>query len=195
LSNFWSRSVVYLCKKILQIDYEIVGKGNIPEKGNFLITSNHQSAWETFFFTALFRGSVFILKDELKKIPIFSGYFKRLGFIFIKRDEGINSIRKITKSVSSLIKQGKSKFIIFPQGTRIYPNEKVKINSGFFAVHKMTGVPILPVVHNSGKFWLNKRFSKVKGTIKVVIYPIIKNNRNKDKMLNIIERRFDKSLL
>ena len=27
------------------------------------------------FFTALFKGSVFILKDELKHIPIFSRYF------------------------------------------------------------------------------------------------------------------------
>lgn len=195
LSNFWSKSVVYICKKILQIDYEIIGKENIPDKGNFLITSNHQSAWETFFFTALFRGSVFVLKEELKNIPIFSGYFKRLGFIFIKRDEGINSIRKITKSVTSLIKKGKSKFIIFPQGTRINPNDKVKINSGFFAIHKMTGVPVLPIVHNSGKFWLNKKFSKAKGKIKVVIHPIIKNNKNKDKMLDIIEKKFEQSLL
>ncbi len=61
LSNFWSRSVIYICKKILKIDYEIKGKENIPKKGPFLITSNHQSAWETFFFTAIFKGSVFIL--------------------------------------------------------------------------------------------------------------------------------------
>ena len=159
-----------------------------------MITSNHQSAWETFFFTALFKGSVFILKDELKTIPIFSQYFKRLGFIFIKRDKGLNSIRKITKSIISLAKKGKSKFIIFPQGTRIHPRKKVKINSGFFAIHKMTGVPVLPVVHNSGEFWLNKRFTKITGKIRVVIYPIIKNNKNKKKMIELIEKKFDKSL-
>ena len=67
LSNFWSRSVVLICKKILLIDYEVLGEENIPKKGPFLITSNHQSAWETFFFTALFKGSVFILKNEDKK--------------------------------------------------------------------------------------------------------------------------------
>ena len=32
--------------------------------------------------TSNFPGSIFILKDELKKIPIFSQYFKKLGFIF-----------------------------------------------------------------------------------------------------------------
>ena len=59
----------------------------------------------------------------------------------------------------------------------------------------MTGVPILPIVHNSGTFWLNKKFSKVKGKIKVVIHPVIKNNKNKDKMLDIIEKKFEQSLL
>ena len=135
LSNFWSRSVIYICKKILKIDYEIKGKENIPKKGPFLITSNHQSAWETFFFTAIFKGSVFILKNELRNIPLFSGYFKRLGFIFIKREQGLNSIRIITRSVTSLLKK-KSKFIIFPEGTRIPPDQSSKINSGFLQYTK-----------------------------------------------------------
>ena len=73
-----------------------------------------------FFFTALFKGSVFILKDELKHIPIFSRYFKRLGFIFIKRDKGLNSIRTITKSVDKLIKKGKNKIYNFSRRYKDY---------------------------------------------------------------------------
>ena len=84
LSNFWSRSVILICKKILLIDYEVLGEENIPKKGPFLITSNHQSAWETFFFTALFKGSVFILKDELKNIPFFQGILKGLVLFLLK---------------------------------------------------------------------------------------------------------------
>ncbi len=193
LSNFWSRSVVLICKKILLIDYEVLGEENIPKKGPFLITSNHQSAWETFFFTALFKGSVFILKDELKNIPIFSRYFKRLGFIFIKRDQGLNSIRVINRSVSSLIKRGKTKFIIFPEGTRTDPDKIAKINPGFFAIHKLTKIPILPVIHNSGRFWINKKFIKKNGKINVKIFPLLKSNYKKDKVLNNIETRFRSS--
>ncbi len=193
LSNFWSRSVIYICKKILKIDYEIKGKENIPKKGPFLITSNHQSAWETFFFTAIFKGSVFILKNELRNIPLFSGYFKRLGFIFIKREQGLNSIRIITRSVTSLLKKGKSKFIIFPEGTRISPDQSSKINSGFFAVHKMTNIPILPVIHNSGKFWINRKFTKANGKISVKIFPIIKKSKDKIKTISLIEKKFSSS--
>ena len=193
LSNFWSRSVVFICKKILLIDYEILGEENIPKKGPFLITSNHQSAWETFFFTALFKGSVFILKDELKNIPIFSRYFKRLGFIFIKRDQGLNSIRVINRSVSSLIKRGKTKFIIFPEGTRTAPDKIAKINPGFFAIHKLTKVPILPVIHNSGRFWINKKFIKKNGKINVKIFPLLKSNYKKDEVLKMIEAKFRSS--
>ncbi len=194
LSNFWSKTVVCLCKNILRIDYEITGMENIPKDGPYLITSNHQSAWETFFFTALFKGSVFILKDELKHIPIFSRYFKRLGFIFIKRDKGLNSIRTITKSVDKLIKKGKTKFIIFPEGTRIMPNKSAKINSGFFAIHKITKIPILPVIHNSGKFWINKKFTKLNGKISIIIFPIVKKNNEKGKLINFIEEKFRTSL-
>ena len=172
------------------IDYEISGYENIPKNGPFLITSNHQSAWETFFFTAIFKGSVFILKDELKNIPIFSRYFKRLGFIFIKRDRGLNSIRVITRSVHSLVISGKTKFIIFPEGTRIDPDKNVKINPGFFAIHKITKVPILPIIHNSGSFWINKRFTKKNGKINVKIFPIIKRNYNKKRVIDLIEKKF-----
>ena len=193
LSNFWSKSVILICKKILLIDYEVIGEENIPSKGPFLITSNHQSAWETFFFTALFKGSVFILKDELKNIPIFSGYFKRLGFIFIKRNKGFNSIRVINRSVSSLIEKGKTKFIIFPEGTRIDPEKTAKINPGFFAIHKITKVPILPVIHNSGRFWINKKFIKKNGKINIKIFPLLTSNYQKDKILNDIEAKFRSS--
>ena len=76
LSRFWSKSVIYLAKYILNINYRVYGLKNLPKDGNYLIVSNHQSAWETVFFSYYFSCPVFILKEELKKIPIFSWYFE-----------------------------------------------------------------------------------------------------------------------
>ena len=183
LSTFWTKSVIKLSKLILGIKYEIKGVENIPKSGSFVVASNHQSAWETFFLGSLFPGSIFILKDELKKIPIFSQYFKKLGFIFVKREKAFDSLKILLKSVRELISQNNSIFIIFPEGTRLKPGDRIKLNSGVFAIHKLSGLPILPIKLNSGKFWINKKFNKRKGTIIIKIFPIINKEDDKEKVM------------
>ena len=184
LCTFWTKSVIKLSKLILGIKYEIKGVENIPESGSFVVACNHQSAWETFFLGSLFPGSIFILKNELKKIPIFSQYFKKLGFIFVKREKAFDSLKILLKSVRKLISQNISVFIIFPEGTRIKPGDRIKLNSGVFAIHKFSGLPILPIKLNSGKYWINKKFNKRKGTIIIKIFPIINKVNDKEKVMS-----------
>ena len=190
LSNLWTKKVIEITQKILKIDYELIGTQNIPRKKSYLITSNHQSAWETFFLSFFFKGSIFILKEELKNIPLMSLYFKELGFIFIDRNSGFKSIKNIIFSIKNLQERGVRKFIIFPEGTRIPINSKGKINPGVFAIHKILKIPVLPVKHNSGKYWRNKRFIKEPGKIKVEFYPVIKKTYNRRLFMEKIEKIF-----
>ena len=191
LSRFWSKSVIYLAKYILNIDYRVSGLKNLPKDKNFLIVSNHQSAWETVFFSYYFSCPVFILKEELRKIPIFSWYFDKLGFIYINRQDKFSSLKHVVKSINLLISSGRKSFVIFPEGTRVEPNKKVELNLGFFAIHKMTGLPILPLVHNSGVFWKNKKFNKTRGDINIKILPMIKDLGNKSLAKKTIEDIFN----
>ena len=190
LCTFWTKSVIKLSKLILGIKYEIKGVENIPKSGSFVVASNHQSAWETFFLGSLFPGSIFILKDELKKIPIFSQYFKKLGFIFVKREKAYDSLKILLKSVRKLISQNNSIFIIFPEGTRLKPGDRIKLNSGVFAIHKLSGLPILPIKLNSGKYWINKKFNKRKGTIIIKIFPIINKEDDKEKVMTKLAKYY-----
>jgi len=192
LCTFWTKAVITLSKLILGIKYEIKGVENIPNSGSFVVASNHQSAWETFFLGSLFPGSIFILKYELKKIPIFSQYFKKLEFIFVKRDKAFDSLKILLKSVKKLISKNNRIFIIFPEGTRIKPGERIKLNSGVFAIHKFSGLPILPIKLNSGKYWINKKFNKKKGTIIVEIFPIIMKGEDKEKVMTKLENYYYK---
>ena len=84
LSNLWTSKVIAITQRILKIDYELIGIKNIPKNTSFLITSNHQSAWETFFLSFFFKGSIFILKEELKKIPFNVFIFQRARVYFYK---------------------------------------------------------------------------------------------------------------
>ena len=60
--------------------------------------------------------------------------------------------------------------IIFPEGTRTDPKDGIKKFSnscGYLSVNN--GVPIIPICHNSGLYWRNKKFLKHKGEVKVHI--------------------------
>lgn len=180
LSNIWSFSIYFLCKNILGVSVIVNGKNNIPKDKSILIASNHQSAWETFFFTFLFNDPIFILKKELRFIPIMSWYFKKLGFIFIDRSKGLNSLRHIIKSIKKLKDDSPKTFIIFPEGTRLHPGEKKEsLTPGVFAIKKNLNLPVIPVTHNSGEYWHNKKFLKTQGIIQVNIFPELKSLNKK----------------
>ena len=115
LSKFWTGSIIKLTKVILKINYQIIGLENIPKQKFFLLVSNHQCAWETFFYSFFFNNSIFILKKELKKVPLMSRYFKKLGFIFIERDKGFKSIKHIINSIKLVKRKGVKVIIIFPE--------------------------------------------------------------------------------
>ena len=190
LSVIWTGSIIWFSKKILGIDYIIEGKDNIPENKPFLVASNHQSAWETFFFVVLFGDPAFVLKEDLKNIPILSSYFSKLGYIYINREKGFSSLKKVINSISKLLRKDVKSFIIFPQGTRVSPGEKKELNSGVIAVNKILRIPILPIKHDSGLYWKNKKFVKNKGVIKVKIYPILEDNMSKVELKERMEGIF-----
>lgn len=193
VSEFWTKSVMNLCKWILLVEYKIIGEKNIP-KPPFIIVSNHQSAWETFFLPCFFTKSIFILKKSLNNIPIFKGYFKKLGYILIDRDLGYSSIKNLLGSAKKSIKLGTNSIIIFPEGTRLKPNEKKEINSGgVLALYKYLKLPILPISHNSGEFWKNQKFTKCHGIINIKIFKPIEFGLSKKEVIkelnNLIFKR------
>ena len=71
-----------LSKKILRIKYELVGLENIPKDRFFLLASNHQSAWETFFFSFFFNKSVFIFKEGVKESSFNLKILQKARFYF-----------------------------------------------------------------------------------------------------------------
>ena len=190
LSNLWSLIINFLCVRILGVSVIVYGKNNIPRNKSILVASNHQSAWETFFFTFLFDDPIFILKKELRFIPIMSWYFKKLGFIFIDRSKGLNSLKHIINSIKKLKNKSPKTFIIFPEGTRLLPGEKKELLApGVFAIRKILNLPVIPVTHNSGEYWHNKKFLKTQGTIHVKIFPELKS-KDKEVFFNELKDCF-----
>ena len=166
ISFFWSKSVIYIIKYVLKINYKIQGNLNLL-KQPAIIASNHQSAWETFFLYTLFENPIYFLKKELNKIPILSFYFKKLGFIYVDRKTTFKTSKIILTKIKNHEIDNKRTIIIFPEGTRTRPGEKNNLGAGVFLLYKHLNLPIITIRHNSGSFWINKKIKKKMGTIKL----------------------------
>ena len=117
------------------------------------------------------------MKREILMIPFFGWAISRLKPISINRKMKIESLRKVIKVGGARIKDGYA-ILIFPEGTRKTPENgigKFRNSCGLLASNEE--VPIVPICHNSGKYWLNKSFKKNPGEINVVIgKPMYGNN-------------------
>ncbi len=121
IMGYWSA----ICLRfILSTKIIIKGKENIIKNEKFFIASSHQSMFETFFLQTIFNSPIFILKNELLRIPIFGWYLKKIGSISVNRNKitknNLGLIDKIKKSLES----SNRPIIIFPQHSCL-PNERI----------------------------------------------------------------------
>ena len=101
-----------------------------------------------------------IIKKEILMIPFFGWAIARLKPISINRKMKIESLRKIIEEGGARIQQGYS-ILIFPEGTRKEPKDGIgKFGNSCGLLASNEAVPIVPICHNSGKYWLNKSFKK-----------------------------------
>ena len=73
--------------------------------------------WETFALLQFFDQPLFILKRELKWIPLFGWYLIKSDMIGIDRAAGGRSLLQMARRAGEAVRRGRQ-LIIFPEGTR-----------------------------------------------------------------------------
>ena len=132
---------------------EVKGVDNISKNQKYFVASSHQSIFETLFLQTIFNNSVFILKKELIKIPLFGLYLKKLGCISIDRNKISKDNLNFSEQVGKVITNSDKILIIFPQGTRKTYEDRSKFKKGFSRIYNDLNISCLPVAINSGKVW------------------------------------------
>ena len=184
LMGYWTS----LCLKIfLSTKIIIKGKENIITDKKFFIAASHQSMFETFFLQTIYNSPVFILKKELLLIPIFGWYLKKIGSISIKRNKVTKENLGFFEEITSQIKNSDRPVIIFPQGTRVLPNERPSFKKGVARIYEELKIACQPIAINSGYVWPKKGSKHSKRTITVSILKPIEYGLNKDDFLRTIE--------
>jgi 1-acyl-sn-glycerol-3-phosphate acyltransferase len=167
VAMLWGRCLVVAARIVCGIRLDVRGLEHIP-RGAALIASRHQSAFDTFVWLTLLPRCCYVFKQELRRIPLFGPLIGAAGMIAVDRAGGGAAIRALLLEADRAVGEGRQ-IVIFPEGTRKEPGSPVILQSGVAAIALRTGLPVIPVSTDSGRYWGRRAFRKRSGTIRIVI--------------------------
>ncbi len=163
---------------------EIHGKNKIEKGRAYIVMSNHQSLFDVWALIGMLPLQIrWIVKSEIRKVPVFGYTLDRMGHVYIDRQRRQDAYLSL-KTAAWKIKKGTS-LVIFPEGTRSEDGRLLKFRYGGAIIALKSGVPILPVTINGGRFVLPKHTLSLRpGRIQIIIGDTIdprrfaKNSKN-----------------
>ncbi|WP_298963972.1 1-acyl-sn-glycerol-3-phosphate acyltransferase [uncultured Roseibium sp.] len=167
----WSRALLLLMRITVGLKVEVRGRENLPD-GGFIAAMKHQSAWETVSLIPLFSSPTFILKRELRWIPIFGWYTAKFKQIPINRGKRSEALAAMMEAAKEAIAE-KRQILIFPEGTRRPAGAEPKYKYGIAHLYKDLQCPVVPIAHNAGLYWPRSSWKVYPGTVVVDILPPI----------------------
>jgi len=185
VGSWWARTNIVLMRVICGIKVEFRGVEKIP-KGPLIVASKHQSMWETISLLRFFEAPFFVLKRELKFIPLFGLFIIKTNMVAIDRSAGGSALRSVMRRAAEEVRHGRQ-FVIFPEGTRTAPGAPPHYKAGVGLIYSECGVPCLPVALNSGLFWPRRTFMRYPGTLVVEFLDPIPPGLKRDEFLKRLE--------
>lgn len=185
----WVRSVAWIERTVLGLDYRVLGTENLPPTGSYIVAAKHQSAYETMKIHLLLEDPAIVLKRELLRIPIWGRFLKTTGMIPIDRASGRKAMGAMLQAAEAAKSEDRP-IVIFPQGTRVPPGQKRHYKVGVVALYSALDVPIVPLAMDSGLFW-PRRGLKRGGTVTFSILPPIPPGLEPEPALAQLEQRLE----
>jgi 1-acyl-sn-glycerol-3-phosphate acyltransferase len=186
LAVIWSRSSLIATP----VFTEIKGKENIEKNKSYIIVANHASQYDIFVLYG-WLGIPFkwIMKEELRKIPVIGYFCQVAGHIFIDRSKPEEAIKRINNAKEFLIKKNYS-ILFFPEGTRSLDGRVKKFKKGAFKLALEMNIPVLPVtIKGTHSILPAKTTNLLPGKAELIIHkPISVEGLNKDSINNLISK-------
>jgi 1-acyl-sn-glycerol-3-phosphate acyltransferase len=189
-SRLWARGVIGLLRVICGVRLRVTGAEHLPRAGPALVAAKHQSAFDTIVWFALLPDAVYVMKQELFRIPFYGWIARRTGMIGVDRAGGSNAMRGMLRAAREAVALGRQ-IVIFPEGTRVAPGERAPFQPGIVALATATQLPVIPVATNSGRVWGRRAFHKHPGEIVVAVLPPLPPGLGRAALLGELEARIE----
>lgn len=144
--NVWSAFHRWCVTHILEIS--VHEEGQRPTAPAFYAIK-HESFFEAIDLAVMLKEPVVFAKEELFRIPGWGSAAKAYGAIPVMRSAGAKGLRAMMGEALRFTGSGRP-LAIFPEGTRIPHGERPPLRSGFAALYKLLGLPVVPVAIDSG---------------------------------------------
>ena len=149
---------------------KVSGLEKLNPHQSYVFALNHQSIFDIFvvygWLPCIFK---WMMKAELRKIPLIGKACESAGHIFINRSNPIEAKHSIEKAEAHL-KNGVS-LVVFPEGTRTKTGEMGVFKRGAFRVATDLSLPIVPVtIRGSFERMPRNSFNVHPGTVEMIIH-------------------------
>ena len=187
-AKWWSRLICYL----LFIRVKVYGAEKLELSQSYIVAANHQSVFDIFamygWLPNIFK---WIMKAELRKIPLVGKACESAGHIFIDRSNPIAAQVSLKKAENQLT-DGVS-VVIFPEGTRTKTGEMGKFKKGAFRIATDLNLPILPVTIKGSFERLPRNTIYVSpGTIEMIFHdPLHVKNFEENQQSELIQQTWN----
>ena len=172
VAKFWARLMVWALCAICGIELRVFGRERLMCDEAMLIASRHQSAFDTIVWLTLVPHCCYVVKRELIRVPLFGRLVRMAGMIVVDRSGGGAAVRGLMREGERAVRE-KRQIVIFPEGTRGSPDTLLPLQPGIVAIATRTGLPVTPVVTDSGLCWGRRAFRKKPGIIHIrILEPI-----------------------
>lgn len=145
----WTHMHRWLIEHLLGIHVKV--EGAVPP-GPHLIAVKHQAMVETLDMVRITNLPIIVIKKELADLPLFGLLTRRYGVIAVERSAGAKALRALVAEGKRAKATGRQ-VIIYPEGTRVRVGETPPLRSGFAALYRALGLPVIPVATDSGVLW------------------------------------------
>ena len=161
----------WIILKVCGIRLKVRGKENIEPGQRYVILSNHASYLDPpALVLALGLQFRWVIKKEVRKVPLFGLALEASRNLFIDRSKGSDALDSIKRGVAQL--PDNTSVLIFPEGTRSWDGKMLPFKKGGFVIAKDGQLPILPVsIRGSHQRLPKGRAAFSRGEIEIVIHP------------------------
>lgn len=183
-----------ICGIKYQVHYPTTEENDIPNMpdgnkrvdGKSIVAAKHMSILEIAVISKVMPKTFFIMKRELLWIPIYGWAFWRCGMLGVNRAKGKTNMKKLAQDVEQRVLDGYT-LVIFPEGTRAKPGQKIPLKRGLLLLAHTLKLPILPVGTDAGLYW-PKHGRMHSGTANVWFEPLLPSNASLDEISDAINR-------
>ncbi|ABW66793.1 lysophospholipid acyltransferase family protein [Desulfosudis oleivorans] len=185
IGKFWSRLNMLLSG----VRVKMIHPEHIDPKRSYIVMSKHQSHYDVWALIGFLPLQLrWVMKMELREIPVFGLGCERMGHIYIDRSHPDRAYKSL-EVAGEKIRSGAS-VVFFPEGTRSTDGNLRPFKKGGFNIALAAGVPILPITVRGSRQVLPKGSGKIMpGTIELVIHePVLLDGYTTENREELIQR-------